>query len=311
LAETVTTIVTSVTGFTTVLNTTPISGGRDTETDEELTARAKLVYTGNNVGTPDGIKQLILDNTTVSDVLVVSTGDPALSRADGVGVVDVYLKEQNIQAAQETFTNFNDPLHPLSIIPNKRPVVALTSVSSGVATLEEDTTSVLAGSVKSKSRFDFSGGAPSFPVTISYLYDANVENAQRLVMQPENALLGSRSFNDLVSGSDILAQTEKVLIKTAKKVSIDLICTITTVSGISKATVIDNVKSALAAQINTLPLGSDVNQSDIIAIIETTEGVVSVNLPLLKFNLSNLTGVVDKIEIGPSQYPQLNTVIIS
>jgi hypothetical protein len=311
LAGTTNKLITSVAGLTTVLNTTPISGGTDQETDEALAARAQLVYTGNNVGTPDGVKQLLLDNFAVGDVLVLPAGNPLLTRNGGIGVMDVYVRNRNIQAATEVFGNYNDPLFPTTgIRPTKQPATSLVSASTGLGVFVEDGVSTLSGSVKSQARFDFSGGAPSFPVTISYTYNAIVEQCQQLLMQSGIALLGDQTYAVLLAGSDILAQTEKVLVKEALPVYVDMTAQIVVQAGLSKAAVIAQVQANLASQINSLPLGQTLYQSDVVAVIQDTTGVLGVNEPLTQFNVTGTPGTVTSVPIAPNQFAQLLNVVI-
>jgi len=295
IAQSINKIVSSVNGFIVVINKDEFSNGVDEETDEDLIGRIKLVYTGNNLGSRDGYKKLILEKTPITDVYVAYAGDPFMIRDLGYGgAIDIYILENNIIQTGET-VSIVETYHNLI----KQPVDSLVSITGhGGATyaLEPNNIEIYEGSILANARIHWLT-APTTPYVITYNYNANVETVQNLVEQDVNRIL---------AGKDKL-----VLIKQSIKVPIDISFLLSVFSGYTKSTVIDNIRTALTNYINVLKLGAKLEQSDVISKVTTIAGVDKVTLPMTKFNRTILTGVVDTINVEGREYIRLQNLNIS
>lgn len=103
-AQTITSLVSSVSGIDAVTNNTATTGGTDIESNTAFAARIQIKLEGNNVGTPDGIISLVETNPNVIQALVVGPNDPEMMRDQFGGSVDVYIRGQVPLTLSETFT---------------------------------------------------------------------------------------------------------------------------------------------------------------------------------------------------------------
>lgn len=78
---------TSIPGVSNVTNVFPFTGGFNQEDDATFRNRVLAIFSGSNIGTALGYRNLALSNTSVSDALVISPGDPLMTR-DGTQVVE-------------------------------------------------------------------------------------------------------------------------------------------------------------------------------------------------------------------------------
>jgi hypothetical protein len=76
---------TSIPGVSNVTNTFSFTGGSDQEDDATFRNRVLSIFSGSNIGTALGYKNLALSDTSVEDAIVVGPGDPLMTR-DGTQV---------------------------------------------------------------------------------------------------------------------------------------------------------------------------------------------------------------------------------
>lgn len=76
----------SISGVSNVTNTFPFVGGNDQENDATFRNRVLAIFSGSNIGTALGYKNLVLSNSSVIDALVIGPGNPLMTR-DGTQVV--------------------------------------------------------------------------------------------------------------------------------------------------------------------------------------------------------------------------------
>lgn len=76
----------SIPGVSNVLNVFPFNGGGDQEDDISFRNRVLSIFSGSNIGTTLGYKNLALTNSSVEDAIVVGPGDILMTR-DGTQVV--------------------------------------------------------------------------------------------------------------------------------------------------------------------------------------------------------------------------------
>ena len=113
----------NVSGLSKVINLDAFSGGQDRESDAAFRARIISSFNSNSTGTATGYRNIILTNPIVQDILIVTPGDPLLTR-DGTetveiggvlsvkasgsgGKVDIYTQGTNTTLATESYI-YND-----------------------------------------------------------------------------------------------------------------------------------------------------------------------------------------------------------
>lgn len=122
---------TTIPGVSNVTNVFPFTGGADQEDDATFRNRVLAIFSGSNVGTSLGYRNLALSDTSVSDALVIGPGDPLMTRdgtqvvtnSDGTltvvsegtgGKIDIVILGSRINTFTDTFiyrdkSNNNDP----------------------------------------------------------------------------------------------------------------------------------------------------------------------------------------------------------
>lgn len=276
-------IVTPVTGFPFVTNTSEISQGTDLETDEDFGARLILKWQAVGRTTPGGIQSAVLDNSSVTSLYLAKPGDVLSAR--GFGKVDLFIKEKSVSSFTETFSGYNSSLYSGCILPSKRPLVSLTSVDSGTPYLQKDPSSVVAGSSQSQDVIRFSI-PPTFPVTITYEYDSMPATVQSIFDIDENAPINQQPVIDLPS-----AMNTAILVKACPELDIDYAATIQVLPGYTKSDVIAAVQNNIITYGESLVLGQAVYVDDIDKIVDSTPGVLRIQGEPTKFSPSNQSGV--------------------
>jgi len=232
-----------------VYNPESISGGADLESDEEYLNRIiLLVRSGSSVGSLSYLKYSIISHpfVRVSDYHLYLPNDPNLKRNPYGDSIDVYVISRNEFQTTETFTSGNSVL-----IPSHKPVISV--ITQGV-TFVQDTSSDYSKSAKSLDRFevDPSNG----PFTITYIYNKNIEDLQNWIDDPDKKPL-----------------TLDVLIKEAKRKFIKIDIYLHKKSSYNSGDVRTNVLNNLKSFINTNKLNQIIYLSDIVGVIEMSEGV--------------------------------------
>jgi len=298
------TLSTTFTNLAFVTNKVATSGGTDKESDSDFILRIKSKFLGINLATVNGLSSLVLNNfTTIGDAYAVSAGDPEMIRDGGFGgAADVYIQLRNLTQATATINYTGGLITPLSsayygeAYGIKKPIdiIGFVPPPGTVGTLFKDNTSVYIGSVKSQDYIYWStppATLGSYPIT--YFYNSNVYEVQTFLDQENNKMLGA-----------------SILAKEAGEVLADIQFTIT-VSGRDKTSTIADVKTAISSYIGAFKLGQELDQSKLIALIESVNGVDRVILPMTLFNVNGLSGAVDRITALNSQFIILNVLNIS
>jgi phage-related baseplate assembly protein len=98
------------------------------------------------------------------------------------------------------------------------------------------------------------------------------------------------------------------LVKMAIKKLVNISVTINILPGFDSAIVISNCQDNINNFVADLGLGDNLAQSDIVGILENTEGVDNVNLPLNLFNFSGeISAEVDDLTVEKNEYIRLET----
>lgn len=281
----------TITAFTGTLdisfctNRTATTGGSDSETDADLRARGLSVLAGNNVGTKDGYELLVEGQVGVEEAVVVDPNDSDMERVKDGGGADVWIKTEDYEEATETYTYPSGEL----VRSLSGPVVSISSVTENgtLLTPSVDYDLVHDLGVYGRSIHSFDRVAWITPRTVgatiivTYVRCELIETLQDLLDVDGNHIVGA----------DILS-------KLAYTADVDVTMIVEVLAGYSPTEVTSGVNIAVSEYVEALPLGGEIQQSDLIALAEATAGVDSVVLPLTTFQITReLTGVID----GPDE----------
>ncbi len=293
---------TSVSGLNIVTNDSPITGGADLESDDDFGARILNRWLAIGRLTEAGIADSVLAALAIiADTYVSKTGDPLSVR--GAGYTDLWVKGEVVTQFTETFNNFNDPLFPGSVRLSKSPALDLISVDSGTAIMRRDTTSAISGSIRANDHIQFTA-APSFPVTVTYTYDAAVEASQNVFNDGTKAPLNQEVITD-----DFQAVRAPILVRRAIPVDVNYAVATVIQPGQTPALVKAAVVGNLAILSNSYRMGVEQFLSDANQVVEETAGMLRITHVIL-FALDGRSGVADSIQVAKNQYVRLKNVTI-
>ena len=287
---TITTIQTSVSGWTSVTNKVAWINGTDIETDADFCNRCQTEISGSNIGTLNGIRNNILQNNPILDMSVVGAGDAEMVRDLGWGgKVDVYITDVSPQ--QVTWTYYSDG-SAITYIQGARPIISTAAVSVTadvgypvIGSIVADTTSPTEGSVNSLDAISWSvSPTAGSTVTLTYFVNKYINDVQTFIDQD--------GYN---TGADIL-------IKQALVVPVDIIFNISVFSGYSMSDIISAITIKIQNLLSTKKIYETLQQSDIIELAYTVQGLDRVIMPFTKFNRASLTGTVDVITTTKLEY---------
>lgn len=309
-AGTITKLISSVPGIDSVNNFSATTGGTDIESNEAFAARIQTKLSGNNIGTPNGIVNLIRTNSNVLDATVVTPNDSEMLRNEFGGEVDVYIVGESVASTSDTFLYSTTASQ--SFVPLHQPVRSITSVM-GLAgssprtfvlntdySFVTDTTTLFNGSVFLQNRIVFNIGGTNpdngTVITVNYTYNQLVESLQALVDDNSNHIVAS-----------------DILIKEASRTLIDTTVDISLIPGYQTSTVTSAVQTAISTYINNLGLGDNIDKSDIVFAIEDVDGVDQVNLDTLTLEKNGvaLSSTEQRLKISKTEYPRTDTITVN
>ena len=293
---------TSISNITSVYNKNALINGKDTETTQSLLQRVLLKMQGRNLNTKQGLKAWTLEHAYVDQCLVISPNDEYSIR--GPGGVDVYIKGMTALSYTQVVDQITN-----SVVLEKQPVVydpngasdqiiviiagESYDLDSGIFTFVKDNDTIYQNSDKAKDKIVFTTegllqlqNVSSY--TIIYSYNALLEELQNDIESEENALL-----------------TGDILFRDTNRVYVQMEFGIVVFNGYNKATVINNVKNNIELFVNSMELDEDLRQSDIVNIVENTDGVNYMTLPFLKFCKKGETDPAQQaadVIVGPLDY---------
>ena len=251
-------------GFDSVFNRNRTSNVTDLETNDELIDRYKLAIVGTQLATKGGLKLFIESNyQDAGDTLVITPGDPLITRSGTNGnAVDVFITGSQSTTRQDTpeFIGIGQ-----TIVLANQPILSVTNVTGYVLNtdyiLVKDITGV-SDSTEAQDGIQFLATATTLPsagdvLTVDYEQNILIENIQSTFDSDPDHIVG---------GQDIL-------IRSGTQVDIIMSATLTVLTGFSFATIRTAVIAAIVDFINVLPLGQDVEKSDIQLVVRTITGV--------------------------------------
>jgi len=296
-ADAIIVMVTSVDNVSGCFNENTITTGEDEESISALTLRVKNVLLGNNVGTKAGYYEQVMENINVTDALVVGPGDGYAQRAT-VGAVDILVRGGVASQAVDEFVYYTgaeyhtfgyQPVHLFTVSGSFFAIGSVTgNLTEGTHYTVVKDTGFYAGSVRGNDRFYFVPVALSDgeTITITYTYNSLITTLQAAV-----------------DGDSAKAVCADVLVKEAKVRWIDVTATIELFAGYDVDEVSTNVQTAITNALDDYLIGTEVQQSDIIAIIAAVEGVDDVLVPLTRFQENSATGDITQDSDGNLQIP--------
>ena len=281
----------SITGISAVYNKNAIVNGTDTESTSSLLNRFLIYWRGRNRNTEPGILAWTYENPVVEEALVVGPDSEYSLR--GPGAVDVYVRGITDMSYTQVVSTITK-----EVILTKQPVINIDTlyvtvgtnnftVSDGVFDIVKDTVTIYQGSNQAHDKlvwtddgYEIVRNAASYNIT--YSYNSLIDDLQTMYDNDNERLI-----------------TGDILARETYRTDVVMEFGITTIPGVDKSTTISLIKT------NTTPLNTDLKQSDIVAIIEGTEGVSYTELPFLQFHKEGETDekkMVADIDSSPLEY---------
>lgn len=302
---TITEFIDNVSGLNYVFNKDNFTSGYDEEDNTSFIARIRNQLSGNNVGTIDGYKRIILNNfRDVKDILIVGPGNELMKRDSGFGgAIDIWILEETLpERVTETATEFNLPDNPKDgYIFSNQPVSEIILAPETYQILKDD--SELAHSYAAQDAVEFDT-TPALSFDVTYTYYPLIQDIQEFLQQDKYAVLG----NTIKKAN---AVEDMALVKKAIERLINISAIITILPNFNINTVIINTRNNILNYVAELKLGESLSQSDIVNIIENTEGVNYVELPFEVFNFMNEAGISDTLTVKNNEYIRINDVNIN
>ena len=292
----------SISGVSAVYNKNAIVNGSDVETTDALLKRFIISWRGRNRNTEPGILAWTYENPSVDEAIVVGPNSEFSLR--GPGAVDVYVRGIIEASYVQTVIHIKreEILDKQPLISRSTLYVTVNGVnyheSDGVFSIVRDTNTIYQSSseghdkiVWTEEGYGLVENADQY--TITYSYNSLIDDLQTMYDTGEGRLV-----------------TGDILARATEQVNVIMEFGITPLSGYDKNAVISLVKTNIQNYVNTTPLNTDLKQSDIIAIIESTDGVSYTDLPFAQFHRIDETDeskMVADINASPLIYVRISS----
>lgn len=306
---TITVMTPQISNINVVWNKENVTNGLEVESDTDYIARIRLALTGNSFGTMDGYKSLILDSfpNRVKDAITIPVGDSLMIRSNGYGgMVDVYVlcEESSISFTEyiDGYNTINPTNNKMGFYPTKQPVDTVISVDNVTSFTQMDDVGTLQNSYADKTYVMVNDSPPpTKPGDTTYTYFGIINEIQSMLNNEHYAILN----NTLLVNN---AVENMVLVKLATKMEINISARITILQNFDPTTVETTVKNNINTYIASLGLGESLSQSDIINVIENSEGVDTVRVPFDIFNFVTGTDAqINDLVVNKTQYIRLSS----
>lgn len=276
----------AVSGIEGVYNASATVGGSDQESYDALRTRLLAAIQGTNIGTKAGYANLVKENESVEQSIVLAASDDGAIR-EAAGAVDIIIKGTVSRNASDTYNPAVSGVYPDYVFQSQPWVYSAASgsvsvVSSKSGSLSRGThfeivkdTGSYGGSTIGRDRVQWLAGVTDNEygsLTIGYAYNSLISTLQTLVDSVDKHSVGA-----------------DVIVKDAIPVGIDLELTIDVGAGYDPTSVASNVVSALSSLIEALSIGEDVSQAELVAEALSVGGCDDVTVPFTTFQSTDGT----------------------
>lgn len=281
-------VLSGISNFTAIYNKKPTTGGTAQEGDDSFRFRGLNVLSGNAIGTADGLKVLAEQESYVSAACIVTPNPTTGVRIKDGGGADIFIRTT---LTQETSELYAFPEGEVRRYLTAKPVTAVTAVKADTTYLvpEFDYSVELNNDAYGRSVFSpdsirwVTARTPGEQIEIIYSYAQGVRSLQDLINQRDKHIVGV----DLLS-------------RLAYYATVDVDATLELFAGYNASAVVNNAVTVITTYINSLGVGEEVQESDIVAALEAVSGVDSVVIPFAIFSvtreISGITDDADEIE---------------
>jgi|LSQX01.2.fsa_nt_gb hypothetical protein len=286
----------TMTSFDEVFNKDPSTEGKSVETNRELVARYLLQIKGSKIGTPYGLKSMLLDNLgDVLDAYVVYGDSAYMERGEAdVGAVDVWVMGES-PIEHDFVTSFKGitvdnvlPFQPLINVVSVSSVTANTTYVNGIDFVLAKGEGIYGYSNKGSDsiRWLKNGNRPNIgdDLKITYTYNGLMNIISSYFKQTDKYFIGS-----------------DVLFRWAQPVYVEISGRLKVLAG-SPSDALDRVRGIVLDTVNNYKLGQSLETFDISSEVSRFFGVD--NFIYSQFSVKGNEGVSD-ILIRPNQYARL------
>lgn len=306
---TIVVLITGISGIDGAYNYLPTTGGTDSQSNIDFANKIVNVVTGASKNVIDGIDNILLSLSNVSEVKTLHPNSE--SEPTETGYAFSYIKTLSKTNVVETF-NFVSTT--LSYNFSNKPVDSITSVSAyvnGVLTtlvqntdyyLDKDESTRNSNSIYASDRITFlySGTTPdpNTTFTVNYVYNSVVKSGQDLI--------NNEAQDILILGN--------IIVKASKPILIDIETKIKLKYGYNTTTIQNTVLSGISSYILSLSLGAELTQNELFSYLMTTfpDYISSIEFPFIIFKkrLSSNT-VSDELYFTYGEYANLDESSLS
>lgn len=292
---------TTILGINGCFNSEATSGGSDFEDTESLKLRIASKIRGTNIGTADGFLSATLTYPGVEDAVVV--GGAATGR-DELGAVDIYVRGKNSVQAQDAFVSYGT--YP-DLVFSHQPVIPTETIT--VVASSGPLSNIYYELVQDTGSF---GGSIEGQDAINWLIPVTASSGSLAVNYSYNSLI--YDLQNFFNSQDRAVQNTNLLVKWASETLIIIACSIKVSPGYDSEVVTSEIETELAAFFNTLQIGAEILQADVVEIILAVPGVEDLLLPLTTFQSSDgsiLPDTFNNLQLPSKAYAVLSTLTIN
>ena len=277
-----------------VTNLIASSGGTGIEDDDDFRNRIKLRNAGRDLNTING-SRVYATSHGFTDAYAIRVEDAASERSDGV---DVFVIDSFSTAITETFTYYSSTgRYYLSNNPVKSVTAVVSAISGPVGSADYDVfidnTSLLRRSVYAADYVEIrvsAGLSPGSPFTVTYTYSQNIANFQNTLNQNVNEVL-----------------TSNVLVKRAFPLSFYINASLTLIANADGPATRSTVKNALIQFLDNYRLGTGIQESDIIIVMQQGYG----DFPVSSVDAVVINSYYLMDEFGTTYSPVASTIAVA
>jgi hypothetical protein len=314
--NTVTTISTSITGIDGVTNSSPITGGQDSESIDSALNRVIQKFQGRTLGPSQGLKNYII--SYVEAVNVVGANDPEMERDEGLGgAIDFYVIGDDLTTVTDAVTitstglatGVNVLYTSTSLIFIYQPVHEIgglivndVTIDPTYYTLSVDT-GILAKSTRSVDKILIT----STGISAGFYFKSNDTIEATYIY---NALL--QTIEDDLNSEANYYENRDYLLREMTPVTVDVYMEFKELAGQDWVAVASSVELAISDFINSIKNGGSVELADIVGIAKVIPAVDNIDLTTVDQDpVGGGTKTAQKdILLGKNEYPIAGTITL-